>query len=151
MNKLEFKLEPDYREITEDVLYLSLALTIDGKDPLRSSGGDDFDIYELFMTWFGSDEESRFVFTCGCGVPGCAGYFKGISIAKNEESIEWHDKDQHISYQFNKSEYSYSLTMLAQEVMKWYRYSNDQKLDLKIFPEWNEVKKIIELAQRIDQ
>lgn len=30
-----------------------------------------------------------FIFTCDCGDPGCAGWFKGILVDKTEDSITW--------------------------------------------------------------
>ncbi len=149
MNDLELIITPDYSHVKENKLFLKLDIKIDGKNPLMTKN-DNFDIYELFNSWHQPENNNTyFIFTCECGIAGCAGYFDGISLTKNGHYVHWNDLDQNNSYSFVKSRYAQKLRIAAKEVLDWKSFADNRNLQLHFHPDWNVSERIIELAAKL--
>lgn len=134
MNQFEVKLTPDYRELHDEKLYLVFELTIDGMSPLEASD-DDFDIYEFIMST--QKDGKYFIWTCACGVPGCAGYFNGIEVRTEDEITYWIDKDLDKSYSLSTKDLRTKALMLEDEIKKWNAHAKSIGAQLNIWPSWS--------------
>lgn len=134
MNQFEAKLSPDYRELADKKLYLAFDLAIDGVSPLQNSA-DDFDIYEFIMST--RKDGKYFIWTCSCGVPGCAGYFNGIEVRIEGEITYWIDHDLDKSYSFNTNNLRSKALMLEDEIKKWNSHAKSIGVELNIWPSWS--------------
>lgn len=134
MNQFEVKLTPDYRELTDKKLYLAFDLTIDGVSPLQNSD-DDFDIYEFIMST--RKDGKYFIWTCSCGVPGCAGYFTGIDVRIEGDITYWIDHDLDKSYSFSTNNLRTKALMLEDEIKKWNSHAKSIDTELNIWPSWS--------------
>ena len=143
MNQLTYQLSPDYSELKKKELWIGLNLSIDGKNPLMAPNDDDFDIRELLISGKPGHKEAVFILTCSCGIPGCAGYHDGIKVAFSDNTVEWIDQDQELTYQFSKGVYLSILKTLYKELRDWNHHANARGLTLRLFPDWHRTEDII--------
>ena len=134
MNQIEVNLSPDYREIADKKLYLAFSLTIDGGSPLQNTA-DDFDIVEFILST--RKDGSYFIWTCSCGVPGCAGYFNGIEVRTEGDLTYWMDRDLDKSYSFNSNSLRVNALMLEGDIRKWNGHAKSIGAELNIWPSWS--------------
>src|SRR6187402_2332740 len=116
MNHLEVGLEPDFTELKNGKLYLKVNISIDGLCPLQNND-DDFDICELIQST--KQNGTYFIWTCACGVAGCAGYFKGIHVQIDDTVIAWADEDLDRTYCFDTIKLKNKVHALHEELLKW--------------------------------
>lgn len=62
-------------------------LLIDGQEPLRSTKERPFDAIEALSTV--EEQGERFLYTCSCGEPGCAGLFEGVHVGSDEDTVQF--------------------------------------------------------------
>lgn len=69
-------------------VWLDIVVLIDGQ-----MFGEDFavDVFAFAKSCQSAGEMD--LFTCGCGVSGCAGIFEGVRVSHTESSIEWQCPD----------------------------------------------------------
>ena len=134
MNEFEVKLISDYRELAAKKLFLTFDLAIDGVSPLQNND-DNFDVYEFVMST--RKEGTYFIWTCSCGVPGCAGYFDGIEVRIEGASTYWIDHDLDKRYSFNTHKLRSSALMLEDEIKKWSHHATSIGSEVTIWPSWS--------------
>lgn len=134
MNRIEVNLTPDYREIADKKLYLAFSLTIDGVSPLQNND-DDFDIVEFILST--RTDGNYFIWTCSCGVPGCAGYFNGIEVRTEGNLTYWMDRDLDKTYSFGSENLHENGLKLEGEIKKWNRHAVSIGAELNVWPSWS--------------
>jgi hypothetical protein len=112
-------------------LYVFAELTIDGLSPVKNNE-DAVDLFELFESV--SKDGNYFIFTCSCGVAGCAGYFNGISISTKNEITTWNDVDGGKGYSFSKSQILDEIKKCYEEILKFKEVAESKGLSLTISP-----------------
>lgn len=133
MNTIEISLEPDYQEISNGILHLKVKVAIDSIFPLDNPD-DDFDIVELINST--RSDGNYFMWTCSCGVPGCAGYYNGIKVVSDDKETTWFDQDLNKQYTFLTSDIRAKADRIFDELLKWKYHAESIKVDLKIWPSW---------------
>jgi hypothetical protein len=134
MNQIEVNLTPDYREIADKKLYLAFSVQIDGGSPLQNTD-DDFDIVESILST--RKDGNYFIWTCACGVPGCAGYFNGIQVCTEGDSTYWMDRDLDKNYSFGSNSLRENALALEGEIKKWNSNAKSNGAELNIWPSWS--------------
>lgn len=134
MNELKAWLTPDYREIEAKKLHLAFHLTIDGGSPLQNTD-DDFDLFEFIMST--RKDGTYFIWTCSCGVPGCAGYFHGIEVNSNGGTTHWNDHDLHKRYVFHTPTLHAQALAVEDEIKRWHSHAKSTGVELIIWPAWS--------------
>jgi hypothetical protein len=134
MNQIEVNITPDYREIADKKLYLAFRLQIDGGSPLQNTD-DDFDIVEFILST--RKDGNYFIWTCSCGVPGCAGYLNGIEVRTKEAVTCWVDRDLDKSYSFGSASLREKALALESEIKKWHSHAKSIGAELNIWPSWS--------------
>jgi hypothetical protein len=132
MNSIDIKLEADHSQIEKGILYLKCNLTIDGVSPLQNQE-DDFDLYELFKSL--KTDGNYFIFTCACGIAGCAGYHEGIHVSIGKGTINWKDLDFDKSYEFIAIDFKNEVERIYSELLKWKQQAILRNIDLKVWPD----------------
>ena len=102
MNKIEIVKAPVY--INGVLFGYDLDILIDGVNP----SSNVFDPIEFIASTF--KLQKSYMFTCSCGIPGCAGVHRGIHIKQRRHTIEWRNLDTPVRtsqrfYSFDKNEY----------------------------------------------
>jgi hypothetical protein len=132
MNSLDIKLEADHSQVEKGILYLKCSLTIDGVSPLQNHD-DDFDLCALFKSL--KTDGSYLIFTCSCGIAGCAGYHEGVHVSIDKETINWKDLDFDKSYEFATSDFKNKVEQIYSELLNWRQQTILKNVDLKIWPD----------------
>ncbi|GHN00609.1 hypothetical protein WSM22_20980 [Cytophagales bacterium WSM2-2] len=135
MNHIQIKLDSAHlkSEISgteKKALYLSVNLTIDDASPILSD--DAFDMYELFQA--AKEDGTYFIFTCSCGIAGCAGYFKGVKVTTVDDKTTWENLDDSKRYEFLTSQLKLEIENLHDDILIQKDEANLKGLELSIFP-----------------
>jgi hypothetical protein len=91
---------------------------------------------------------THFIFTCTCSVPECAGYYRGIEVAHEPDTIRWADGDADRSFAFEADRYRAEVGRaleLATALLDWV---TDERVfvnwdERELFPEWNEGTELV--------
>ena len=111
-------------------LNLIFSIIIDGGSPLQSND-DCFDVSEFIKST--KEDGVYFIWTCGCGIPGCAGYLDGIRIQTNGDLTIWKDNDLDKSYVFETMKLRSLAHALEIDLQKWKEYVELHQAKLKIW------------------
>jgi len=133
INTLKAVIEQSGHDINEGKLFVKVNLLIDGICPLQCND-DDFDIGELINSV--KRDGTYFIWTCSCGTPGCAGYFKGITVEEYNCYTLWTDSDLNKKYKFKTEELKAEIQSLYDEVLKWDKIAISRNEELNILPSW---------------
>jgi len=133
MNILEVTLEPDYSEVITGKLHLKVMLTIDAVSPLQCED-DDFDIRELINSV--KRDGDYFIWTCSCGVAGCAGYHKGLHVTNEKDHTTWEDRDLDKRYVFDTTALKHTIKTLNEDLLKWNSHAVSVNAELHVYPFW---------------
>jgi len=128
MNDLQIRVHPDFREIAAKKLLLNIELLVDGANPVPH--GDAFDIHAFIKSTRNSG--IYFLWTCTCGVPGCAGYYYGMRVQIDDRMTYWQDDDLRKSYAFDTTFLQQNANEIEKELYAWSAYANARHLELVI-------------------
>lgn len=93
------------------------------------------DLYALFDTHDASAE----IFTCSCGVAGCAGIFDKIFVKIDDDKVDWFIPRDDDSYSFlDKNVYSFNKEFYYDEINKAMKVLRDMsKFDLPVHDQFS--------------
>lgn len=96
------------------------------------------------------DPGKYFIFTCGCGDPGCGGFFKGIEVEHHGETIRWADGDWTYSFEFDFAQYRTEVERALELSIELLDSVADERVDVDgwdiwLFPQWSDATEVVML------
>lgn len=85
MDTLDLYIKEEQYE-SDKVIYQFIQFTVNGKELPKI---DEVDFIRSYRNTFNIE-----LFTCGCGVAGCAGWFDGVDIKNRKHTVEWRLRDE---------------------------------------------------------
>jgi hypothetical protein len=70
-----------------DLPFALVKALVDGNEPLRSTESQPFDALTAIL--YGVRSGECFLYTCSCGVPGCAGLHEGVLVSIADAQVTW--------------------------------------------------------------
>ena len=95
---------------------------------------EHIDFIQLFGSTKYSDE--YFIFTCGCGIPECAGIYRGVIVVHDDSKILWKiffKDDTYKIYIFNKAQYINEIVTKIKNFAAENKAGTETEYDLGIY------------------
>lgn len=130
----EYSLRGREPALTGDVVELPVAvvrLLINGLEPVTSGSGRPFNARDVLL--YGRWADDLELYTCSCGVPGCAGIHDAVRVTRTESQVLWAlplstyrkllngadalDENEYALFTFDRTQYEAALESLEGELL----------------------------------
>jgi|GEM_PF-3714356 len=116
---------------------LALDLAVNGTDPVARAGFP-IDILALYNSMREAGE--HFIWTCSCGVPGCAGITTGVYVSHTPEAVIWQVPkvpfERASRFEFPKAPYVAAVTAALTEYIRYVKAYSAAGLAFEAAHDW---------------
>nr|WP_294782310.1 hypothetical protein [uncultured Flavobacterium sp.] len=101
-----------------------IEIIINGKKPY-----DDGDIVNSDSLIKSLESNGKyFLFSCCCGIPECSGWYNGIEVIHEDDTITWIDSDYNRTWTFDRNKIEQDLKTMNDEVKVFKKFFQEKQI-----------------------